>query len=64
MSEDLYGVLGVSQGASASEIKSAYRKVARKYHPDVNKEPGAEAKFKNIQKAYSILSDPQKKATL
>ncbi len=61
MSEDLYGVLGVSKGASAADIKSAYRKVARKYHPDVNKESGAEAKFKNIQKAYSILSDPQKK---
>ena len=61
MSEDLYGILGISKDSSASEIKSAYRKVARKYHPDVNKESGAEAKFKQIQKAYSILSDPQKK---
>lgn len=61
MSEDLYNVLGVSKDASASEIKSAYRKVARKYHPDVNKQAGAEEKFKTIQKAYSILSDPQKK---
>jgi len=61
MSEDLYNVLGISKDASASEIKSAYRKIARKYHPDVNKNAGAEDKFKNIQKAYSILSDPQKK---
>ena len=61
MSQDLYATLGLGKDASSSEIKSAYRKVARKYHPDVNKEPGAEAKFKDIQKAYSILSDPQKK---
>tara|TARA_B100000427_G_scaffold329523_1_gene346102 strand:- start:11861 stop:12922 length:1062 start_codon:yes stop_codon:yes gene_type:complete len=61
MSQDLYGTLGVSKDASASEIKSAYRKIARKYHPDVNKEAGAEAKFKDIQKAYAILSDPQRK---
>ncbi len=61
MGQDLYSVLGVSRDASASEMKSAYRKIARKYHPDVNKEPGAEEKFKEIQKAYSILSDPQKK---
>lgn len=62
MSEDLYGLLGVSKGASESEIKSAYRKQARKYHPDVNKDAGAEDTFKKIQTAYSILSDPQKKA--
>ncbi|MBH37458.1 molecular chaperone DnaJ [bacterium] len=61
MSQDLYATLGVSKDASASEIKSAYRKIARQYHPDVNKESGAEAKFKNIQKAYAILSDPQRK---
>jgi len=61
MSQDLYSTLGVGKDASASEIKSAYRKIARKYHPDVNKESGAEAKFKEIQKAYSVLSDPQKK---
>ena len=62
MSEDLYGLLGVSKGASEGEIKSAYRKKAREYHPDVNKEPGAEDTFKKIQKAYAVLSDPQKKA--
>ena len=62
MSEDLYGLLGLSKGASEGEIKSAYRKMARKYHPDVNKEAGAEDTFKKIQKAYAILSDPQKKA--
>ena len=61
MSQDLYGTLGVGKDASASEIKSAYRKIARKYHPDVNKEAGAEAKFKDIQKAYAVLSDPQRK---
>jgi molecular chaperone DnaJ len=62
MSEDLYGMLGVSNGASEQEIKSAYKKKARQYHPDVNKDSGAEATFKRIQKAYSILSDPQKKS--
>ena len=61
MAEDLYGTLGASKGASAADIESAYRKIARKYHPDVNKDPGAEQKFKDIQKAYSVLSDPQKK---
>ncbi len=62
MSEDLYGVLGIDRSASDTEIKSAYRKLARKYHPDVNKESGADAKFKQIQKAYAILSDSQKKS--
>ena len=61
MAEDLYGTLGISKGASDAEIKSAYKKAARKYHPDVNKDAGAEDTFKKIQKAYSILSDPQKK---
>lgn len=61
MSEDLYSTLGVSKSASQQEIKSAYRKVARKYHPDVNKDPGAEQKFKDIQKAYSVLSDSERK---
>ena len=61
MAEDLYGTLGVSNSASDSEIKSAYRRLARQYHPDVNKDPGAEVQFKKIQKAYGILSDSQKK---
>ena len=60
---DYYEVLGLSKGASEDEIKKAYRKMAKKYHPDINKEPGAEEKFKEINEAYEVLSDPQKKAT-
>ncbi len=52
MSESLYETLGVSKGASSDEIKKAYRKLARKYHPDINKDPGAEDKFKEIIAAY------------
>ncbi|KAE7998053.1 hypothetical protein FH972_002631 [Carpinus fangiana] len=59
---DYYSVLGVSRNASKSEIKSAYRKLARSYHPDVNKEPGAEQKFKDISNAYEVLSDDEKKS--
>ena len=55
-------VLGLSKGASEAEIKKAYRSLAKKYHPDVNKEAGAEEKFKEINEAYEVLSDPQKKA--
>ena len=59
---DYYEVLGLQKGASQEEIKKAYRSLAKKYHPDVNKEPGAEEKFKEINEAYDTLSDEQKKA--
>ena len=60
---DYYEVLGVSRDASEERDKKAYRRLARKYHPDVNKEdPQAEEKFKEINEAYQVLSDPQKRA--
>lgn len=61
MSKSLYEALEVSQNASADEIKKSYRRLARKYHPDINKEPGAEDKFKEINAAYEILSDENKR---
>ena len=62
MKKDFYEVLGVSKTASKDEIKSAYRKAALKYHPDRNKEPGAEEKFKEINEAYEVLSNEEKKS--
>ena len=60
---DYYEVLGVSKGASKDDIKSAYRKLAKQYHPDINKAPDAEAKFKEVQEAYDVLYDDNKRAT-
>ncbi|MEY4933604.1 MAG: hypothetical protein RLZZ403_1924 [Pseudomonadota bacterium] len=60
--KDYYETMGVPRNASADDIKRAYRKLARKYHPDVSKEKGAEEKFKAMQEAYEVLKDPEKRA--
>lgn len=60
--EDYYSVLGVDRNASDKEITSAYRKLAKKYHPDLNHEPGAEEKYKKVNEAYEVLHDKQKRA--
>src|ERR1035441_4836737 len=60
--KDYYDILGVARAADAHEVKRAYRKLARKYHPDVSKEKNAESKFKEVQEAYEVLRDAEKRA--
>jgi curved DNA-binding protein len=60
--KDYYEILGVTRGSDADEVKRAYRKLARKYHPDVSKEKNAEDKFKEVQEAYEVLRDSEKRA--
>ena len=62
MAGDYYEILGVSRDASKEELKRAYRRLARKYHPDVNKEAGSEERFKEVSRAYEILSEPETRA--
>src|SRR5690242_8854964 len=58
---DLYETLGVERGASDSDIKKAYRRLAQQWHPDVNQEPEAAVRFKEINEAYQVLSDPERR---
>src|SRR5262245_7012144 len=59
--QDYYGTLGVSRTASADEIRKAYKKLSRKFHPDINKEAGAAEKFKEVQEAFDVLGDNDKR---
>ncbi len=61
MATDYYGVLGLSRGASDSDIKKAYRRLARDLHPDVNPDPGAKERFQEVSRAYQALTDPEKR---
>jgi len=60
--KDYYEILGVPRGATQDDVRHAYRKLARKYHPDVSKDPDAEARFKELGEAYAVLKDPEKRA--
>lgn len=60
---DYYKVLGIARGASTDDVRKAYRQLARQCHPDVNKSPDAEERFKEINEAYEVLSDQEKRAT-
>lgn len=62
MAKDLYAILGVSKDATDAEIKKAFRRKARELHPDVNKAPDAEDRFKELNEAYDVLSDANKRA--
>ena len=61
MAKNYYDILGVDRKASEQDIKKAYKKMALKYHPDKNKDPGAEEKFKEIAEAYDVLTDSDKR---
>ncbi|MDO9494351.1 MAG: DnaJ domain-containing protein, partial [Nocardioides sp.] len=62
MSQDLYDLLGVARDADGDAIKKAYRRLARQLHPDVNPDPETQEHFKEVSRAYEVLSDPQKRA--
>src|SRR5690606_26142069 len=60
--KDYYKVMGLPRTATQAQIKAAHRKLSRKYHPDLNKDPGAEEQFKDVAEAYQVLKDPEKRA--